>query len=97
MDVNGDVSSSEVCHEEIVSHKKGVSRSSLQILDDGEYSSQQMLTDAQDPSSKERITANVVSTQFGDCNLASKNMSVPTEVEIGITTDPEVEKQMPSQ
>merc|ERR1712208_272916 len=32
------------------------------------------------PSSKEGIIVNVVSTQLRDCNLVSKNVTVPTEV-----------------
>merc|ERR1712055_447018 len=48
------------------------------------------------PSNNEGIIVNVTPTQFGDCNLASKNVSAPTEVELGVNTDPEGEKQMPS-
>merc|ERR1712002_720484 len=44
----------------------------------------------------EGIIVNVAPTQFGDCNLASKNVSVPIEVEFSVNTDPEGEKQMPS-
>merc|ERR1712002_588469 len=44
----------------------------------------------------EGIIVNVAPTQFGDCNLASKNVSVPTEVEFVVNTDPEGEKQIPS-
>merc|ERR1712030_157900 len=47
-------------------------------------------------TNNEGIIINVAPTQFGDCNLASKNVSAPTEVECGVSTDPEGEKQMPS-
>merc|ERR1712055_1221498 len=48
------------------------------------------------PSNTEGIIVNVAPTQFGDYNLASKNVSAPTEVECGVNKDPEGEKQMHS-
>merc|ERR1711947_44424 len=39
---------------------------------------------------------NEAPTQFGDYNLASKNVSAPAEVQCRVNTDPEGEKQMPS-
>merc|ERR1711984_43250 len=36
------------------------------------------------PSKNEGIIVNVAPTQFGDCNLASKNVSAPTKLECGV-------------